>query len=311
MGIILYLLYFSEILLPSGVRIIKDESNLSTQISVGLEVNPLVSFRDKAEGLFIKRGYNYLYLRNADSLPILKQFVHLLTQDSLFDIMDSKNPDNLLRLTLLTFGGDISPVVNVTVGISAGVDENFITELFSLIPDSVISDVTNYYTLKPLQGKHIYYGDINFIANISPAPNDDEFLSFLVCLQIIQNRGFDIDFSPETAPSPFIINIFGENIESIFIKPEVEELKKGTGQLYRWIESELKESNKSKMIILSAMMGIKEDKFFNWMDNLEYLTLQQLWKVWKRYLIDGFISSGDLKSRDALIKLFPEAEVIK
>ena len=226
MGIILLLINFSEIILPSGVRIVKDQTNLNSQIAVGLEINPDVTLMNKALELFNKKGYNYLYLRDADSLQQLKKFVRLLLKDSLFKKEDSKLHHNLIRLALLKFKGNISPIINITVGITGNVDENYIADLFSIIPDSAISNLTDYYTLKPIQGNHIYFGEENFIANISPSPGDIEFIPFLLCLQILKNRGFDIDYSLESAPSPFLIYIKEKNIESLFIKPEKEEKKK-------------------------------------------------------------------------------------
>ncbi len=311
MGIILIILSFSEILLPSGVRIVMGKSNLPAQISVGLEVNPSISFSEKARGLFTKRGYNYLYLKNADSLPRLKQFAHLLSKDSLFYMDKVQTPTNLLRLALLDYGGNISPVVDVTVGFTGRIDENYIIDLFSLIPDSIISNVSNYYTLRPLQGKHIYYGDKDFVANISPAPHDNEFLPFLICLQIIDNRGFKVQFSPETAPSPFIINDTGFDVGLIFSEPETEEMRIGGNQVKEWMRIEFNNSNRSRMLVLITEMGLSEDEFLNWMKDLQYLTLDRLKEVWERYLLDGFVSSGSPEFCNLLIKLFPEAEVIK
>jgi len=309
MGIILSLLFFSEILLPSGVRIISDKSNLMAQISVGLEINPGTSFREKANGLFTKRGYNYLYIKNADSLPLLEQFIRLLSKDSLFYIEDVQSSSNLLHLALLDYGGNISPIVNITVGITGAVDENYIAKLFSIIPDSVISNVSNYYTIKPLQGKHIFYGNKDFVANISPAPQDDDFLPFLIFLQIINDRGFKVEFSTETAPSPFIIIASGNDIGLIFKQPHLEEMRKGIREVRKWIKRELNESNHSRMLVITAEMGFNEEKFRNLMNDLPYLTPTTLKEVWKRYLLDGFVSAGREDFCNTLNQLFPEAEV--
>jgi len=311
MGITLLLINFSEIILPSGVRIVKDQTNLNSQIAVGLEINPDVTLMNKALELFNKKGYNYLYLRDADSLQQLKKFVRLLLKDSLFKKEDSKLHHNLIRLALLKFKGNISPIINITVGITGNVDENYIADLFSIIPDSAISNLTDYYTLKPIQGNHIYFGEENFIANISPSPGDIEFIPFLLCLQILKNRGFDIDYSLESAPSPFLIYIKEKNIESLFIKPEKEEIKKGLSQIKNWIKKEVNESNYSKMLIQITMIGEGEDIFFNWMKRLEYITQKQIIMVWNRFLIDGFISSGTAEFIDAILNVFPEAEVIE
>ena len=311
MGIILLLINFSEIILPSGVRIVKDQADLNSQIAVGLEISPDVIFMKKALGLFNKKGYNYLYLRDADSLKQLRKFIRLVLRDSLFRKEDSKLYHNLVRIALLKFKGNISPIINITVGITGNVDENYIADLFSVIPDTAISNLTNYYTLKPIQGNHLYFGEENFIANISPTPSDIEFISFLVCLQILKNRGFDIDYSPETAPSPFLIYSEEENIESLFIKPEKEEIKKGLSQIKNWIKQEVNEPNYSKMLIQIAMMGVREDIFFDWLKILEYITQKQIILVWNRFLIDGFISSGTSEFIDAIKNIFPQAEVIE
>jgi hypothetical protein len=311
MGITLLLINFSEIILPSGVHIVKDQTKPNNQIAIGLEINPDVIVMEKASGLFNKKGYNYLYLRDADSLNQIKKFIRLLLKDSLFKKEDLKLYNNLLRIALLKFKGNISPIVNITVGITGNVDENYIADLFSIIPDSAISNLTDYYTLKPIQGNHIYIGEENFIANISPSPGDIEFISFLLCLQILKNRGFDIDYSLETAPSPFLIYVKKENIESLFIKPEKEEIKKGLSQIKNWIKKEVNESNYSKMLIRITMMGVREDIFFDWMKKLEYITQKQIILVWKRFLIDGFISSGTSEFVDAILNVFPEAEVIE
>jgi hypothetical protein len=311
MGIVLILFSLSETLLPSGIKIIRDEPNLSKQISLGLEINPHSFLSIKARGLFTKRGYNYLYLKNADSLPILLRFVHLLSMDSLFYPRATESPMNLLRLALRDYGGNTSPVINVTVAITGRVDEYYIMDLFSSIPDSVISNISNYYTLKPLQGKHIYYGNEDFIANISPNPDDDGFLSFLVCLQIISDRGFDVEFSPETAPSPFVIHVNENDVGLIFKKPVVKEVKKGINQVYNWMESELDDRNRSQLLIMGAEMGINKEKFRNWAKSLSYLTIPQLREIWERYLLDGFISSSSQETCSLLIQLFPEAEIIR
>lgn len=311
MGITLLLINFSEIILPSGVHIVKDQANPNSQIAVGLEINPDVIFMKKASGLFNKKGYNYLYLRDADSLNQIRKFIRLLLKDSLFKKEDSKLHHNLVRIALLKFKGNTSPIINITVGITGNVDENYIADLFSIIPDSAISNLTNYYTLKPIQGNHIYFGEENFIANISPAPSDIEFIPFLLCLQILKNRGFDIDYSPETAPSPFLIYLKEENIKLLFIKPEKEEIKKGLSQIKKWIKKEVNESNYSKILIQVAMMGVREDIFFDWMKRLEYITQKQIILVWNRFLIDGFISSGTSEFIDSILNIFPEAEVIE
>ncbi len=309
MGVILLFLSLSETLLSSGVRILKNENIKTCQITVGLEINPNTLISEKGRGLFIKRGYNYLYLKDADSLVVLSRFVDLLSKDSLFYLKEVRSHANLLRLVLKEYSGNASPVVNITVGISRIVDENFITVLFNSIPGSIISN--SYYTLKPIQGKHIYPGDEDFIANISPSPFEDDFLPFLVCLQVIQDRGFRVKFSPETAPSPFLIYPGRESVFPLIISPETEEIKRAVHKVYRWMKGLLQEENGTKLLVITAGIGIDMDKFNGWLKELQNIEIEQIQRVLVRYLLDGFVSSASPELSSELTSLFPEAEVIR
>ncbi|MCK4528864.1 hypothetical protein KAW18_15960 [candidate division WOR-3 bacterium] len=309
MGIILLFFCISETLLPSGIRIIKEDNYSAPRISVGLEIRHGTVLYPTATKLFKERGYNYLYLKNADSLPILIRFLDLLSKDSLFYLKKNHSKMDLLKLVFMDFGGNASPVVNITVGITGRVDEQYIAELFSNIPDSIIPNIHNYYALEPLQGKHIYCGDANIIMNISPQSYEKVFLPFLVCLQIIGNRGFPIDFAPETAPSPFLVHIPGDNIESLFTTPTPEEMKRASNQVYNWMEGQL--IRRASMLVLLTLLGINDKKFKEWMEDLQYPDYVQLQMVWERYLMDGFISSATPSLCSLLVRLFPEAEVVK
>ena len=235
MGVILFLFSISELLLPSGIQILKDERWKTEKISVGIEISPSAKMNQNGKKLFEKSGYNYFYLKSADSLNTLAQFVTLLSNNNLFSAEREDGPTNLLRLALNDLNGNSSPVINITLGITGRINENEIIEMVNMIPDTMISNSNTYYKLDRVIGKHLYPGKKNFIANISPSPFSDDFCAFLVFLKIMNNRNLKVKFSPETAPSPFLIYVSKGKISKIFVKPKKNEIKRAAVEVSSWL----------------------------------------------------------------------------
>jgi hypothetical protein len=310
MGIILFLFSFSEVLLPSGIQILKDGKCKNKQISIGLELSPNAKINYDVKGLFEKSGYNYFYLKNIDSAEALYNFATLLSQNKLFSHKNENGPTNLLRLVLKDFNGNGSPIINLTVGITGTISETKIINLFNKIPDTIISNSDNYYKLDRVVGKHIFPGKENFIANVSPSPFSEDFCTFLVFIRLMNNRNLRVRFSPETAPSPFIIYVSNDKIKNIALKPKDKEIKKAIRDVSNWINTLSLTENRSRFLVLSSSMGVEQNTFKNWLKELKRIESNDIKKVWKKYLLDGFVASFDSKSIKIMKKLFPESNII-
>ncbi len=311
MGVILLLLSISELLLPSGIQILKDERCKTKQISVGIELSPSAKINQNERKLFEKSGYNYFYLKEVDSLRTLDRFVKLLSQNKIFTNDKEDGPTDLLRLTLNDVNGNSSPVINITLGITGRINENEIIGIVNMIPDTMISNSNSYYKLKRIIGKHIYPGRENFIANISPSPFSEDFCTFLVFLRLMNNRNLKVKFSPETAPSPFLIYLPKDKINKVFAKPRKNEIKKAVQDVSNWLTSLCQENNRSRFLILTYSMGIEKNTLENWFKELKKLENIKIQKVWEKYLIDGFVASLDSYQTKKIKKLFPESAVIE
>ena len=311
MGVVLLFLSISELLLPSGIQILKDERCKVQEVSVGIELSPSARITRQGRSFFEKSGYNYVYLKNIDSLSTLARFINLLSQDRIF-LKDKENgPTNLLRLALNDMNGNSSPVISITLGITGRLNENKIIELVNMIPDTMISNFSTYYKLKRVIGKHIYKGRENFIANVSPPPFSDDFCAFLVFLKIMNNRNLKVKFSPETAPSPFVIYISKDNMRNIFVKPKKNEIKKAAGEVSKWITTLNLEKNRSRFLILNYSMGIEKNTLKNWLKELKTLEDIKVQKVWKEHLVDGFVASLDPYHTRKIKRIFPESAIIE
>jgi len=311
MGVILFFLSISELLLPSGIQILKDESCKTKQISVGIELSPSAKINQNERRLFEKSGYNYFYLKDVDSLNTLARFVTLLSNNNLFSGGKEDGPTNLLRLALNDVNGNSSPVINITLGITGRINEKEIINMVNMIPDTMISNSNTYYQLKRVIGKHIYPGKENFIANISPSPFSEDFCAFLVFLRLMNNRNLKIKFSPETAPSPFLIYVSKDKIRKIFVRPEKNEIKKAVQEVSGWLTALCQEKNRSRFLILSSSMGIEKSTLKNWLEEIKKLENIKVQKVWEKYLIGGFVASLDSYQTKKIQKLFPESAIIE
>jgi hypothetical protein len=311
MGVILFFLSISELLLPSGIQILKDERCKTTQISVGIELSPSAKIKENKRGLFERNGYNYFYLKDADSLSSLARFVTLLSSDDLFPVDKEDGPANLLRLALNDLNGNSSPVINITLGITGRINEKEIIDMVNMIPDTMISNSATYYKLERVIGKHIYPGKENFIANISPSPFSDNFCVFLVFLKVLNNRNLKVKFSPETAPSPFLIYVSKDKIRKIFVKPNKNEIKKASEDVSTWLTALTQEKNRSRYLILISSMGIERNTLKDWLEELKELKDLEVQKVWEKYLIEGFVASLDQHQTKKIKKLFPESAIIE
>jgi len=309
MGIILFFISISELLLPSGIQILKDENCLTQEVSVGIELSPSAKINPVGKSFFEKTGYNYFYLKNLDSIATLTRFINLLSQNKIFSERNENGPTNLLRLTLNDLNGNPSPIISITFGITGRIDEEKIIDILKMIPDSLISNSNTYYALKRIIGKHIYPGTENFIANISPSPFSEEFCAFLVFLKLMNNRNLKIKFSPETAPSPFLIYVSKDKIKPIFTKPQKNEIKRAAQEISNWIEALSLEKNRSRYLILTYSMGTGNNAFTNWRKKLNRLEDVEVQKVWEKYLIDGFVASLNSSLRPRIKKLFPESHI--
>jgi hypothetical protein len=309
MGVVLFLLSISELLLPSGIQILKDEKCKTKKISVGIELSPSARINPTEKKLFEKNGYNYFYLKDVDSLSTLYRFVKLLSQNKIFLKNEENGPTNLLRLALNDVNGNSSPVINLTLGITGRINENVIIEMLKMIPDTMISNSNSYYKLKRVIGKHIYPGSENFIANISPSPFSEDFCAFLVFLRLMNNRNLKVKFSPETAPSPFLIYVPKDKISKIFLKPKKGEIKKAVQDVSSWLTALSQENNRSRFLILTYSMGIEKSSIENWLEELTELETIKVQKVWKEYLIDGFVATLDTYQTKKILRLFPESAV--
>lgn len=311
MGVILLFLSISELLLPSGIQILKDKRSKTKKISVGIEVSPSAQISQEGRRFFEKSGYNYFYLKDLDSLSTLARFITLLSEDKIFANENETGPTNLLRLALNDLNGNSAPVINITLGITGRINEKQIINLVNMIPDTMISNSSTYYKLKRIIGKHIYPGSENFIANVSPPPFSDDFCTFLVFLKVMNNRNLKVKFSPETAPSPFLIYVSKDKISKIFVKPKKNEIKKATGEVSNWLKTLSLEENRSRFLILSYSMEMGKKSFKDWLKELENLEDIKVQKVWKKYLIDGFVASLDSYHIRKIKKAFPESAIIQ
>jgi hypothetical protein len=311
MGIILFFFSISELLLPSGVKILIDENCAKNQISVGFELTPNTKIEQNSRNLFEKSGYNFYYLKNADSLKVLSRFISLISSEKIFHIEREEGPINLLRLVLNDFDANSSPVLNITFVITGKIDENKILELTKSIPDSIISNSTTYYKLERVIGKQLYRGEKNFIANISPSPSSDDFCAFLVFLKLMNNRNFKVTFSPETSPSPFLIYLSDEKTSLLREEPGEKEIKKTISDVLNWMNHLMLGENRSRFLILTASMGIEENTFKNWTRELKYLEASKVRKIWEKYLISGFVASLDTNLIRRVQEIFPESNLIE
>ncbi len=309
MGIILLTFSVSELLLPSGIQILRDEKCKMKQISLGFELCSTAKIKQNARPLFEKSGYNYFYLKNTDSIKYIVNFATLLYNNELFSVKNEDGPTNLLRLVLNDINGNSSPIVNLTIGITGRVNENVIINLARMIPDTMISDASTYYKLERVIGKHIYRGNENFIANISPPAYSPDFCAFLVFLRLMNNRNLKIKFSPETAPSPFIIYISGNKFKNIAIKPTYKEVNKAIIEVSNWINALSLQENRSRFLVLSYSMGVETSTFKRWLTELKNMESIDIQKIWKKYLFDGFVASLDTNSIQIIKKIFPESDI--
>jgi hypothetical protein len=309
MGIILFFISISELLLPSGIQILKDENCRIQEVSVGIELSPSAKINSVGRGFFEKNGYNYFYLKDLDSLATLARFIGLLSQNKIFSIKNENGPTNLLRLTLNDMNGNSSPIISITIGITGKINEEKIINIVKMIPDTLVSNSNTYYNLKRVVGKHIYPGTENFIANISPSPFSEDFCAFLVFLKLMNNRNLKIKFSPETAPSPFLIYVSKDKIKSIFTKPKKNEIKRAVQEVSNWIEILSLKKNRSRCLILTYSMGIEENAFKDWLKELTQLEDIEVQKAWEKYLTDGFVASLDSSLKKKIKKLFPESSI--
>ncbi len=311
MGVILFYISISELLLPSGIQILNDKRCKIQEVSVGIELCPSAKINKDARSFFEKNGYNYLYLKNLDSLSTLARFVDLLSQNKIFSGGDENGPTNLLRLALNDLNGNSSPIISITLGITGRINENKIIDLLKVIPDTIISNSNAYYKLKRVIGKHIYSGSENFIANISPSPFSDDFCAFLVFLRFMNNRNLKVKFSPETAPSPFLIYFPKDKLSRIFAKPRKGEIKKAAEEVSNWLMTLTLEKNRSRFIILTYSMGTEENTFKKWIEELKSLKDIKVQKIWREYLTEGFVASLDYDNTKEIKKLFPESAIIE
>ena len=311
MGIILFLCSISELLLPSGIQILKDNKCKKEQISLGFELSPNAKINNNASGLLEKSGYNYFYLKNINSTEVLSNFITLLSENKLFSAKKGNGPTNLMRLVLNDLNGNDSPLVNLTIGITGSISETKIVNMVNTIPPALISNSNNYYKLDRVMGKHIFRGEENFIANISPPPFSEDFCAFLVFIKLMNNRNLKVKFSPETAPSPFIIYVSDNKIRNITIKPKRKEIKKAISDVSNWINTLSLMQNRSRFMILYYSMGVEQNTFENWLKELKKLQYKDIEKVWKKYLFDGFVASLDSNSIKILKKLFPESNIVE
>lgn len=311
MGVILFFLSISELLLPSGIQILSDESCRVQEISVGIELSPSARISQIGKEFIEKNGYNYFYLKNIDSLGTFARFLNLFSQNKIFSVNEENGPTNLLRLALNDLNGNSSPVISITLGITGKINEGKIIYLLNMIPDSLISNSNTYYQLKRIIGKHIYPGKENFIANISPPPYSEDFCAFLVFLRLMNNRNLKVKFSPETAPSPFLIYLSKDKFKRIFIKPEENEIKKAVQEVSNWIKALSLKKNRSRFLILAYSMEIEEKTFKEWLEGLQELEAINVQKIWEKYLIEGFVASADPYHKRKIRKFFPESAIIE
>lgn len=311
MGIILFFFSISELFLPSGVQILKDENCKADRISVGIELSPAAKIAPDRINLFEKSGYNYFYLKGINTTGSLSDFVSLLSGEKIFLVEKEEGPANLLRLVLNDFDANSSPVINITFGITGKIDETEIIELAKMIPDSIISNSTYYYKLERVIGKQLYRGDKNFIANISPPPFSDDFCAFLVFVSLINNRNLKVKFSPETAPSPFIIYLSEDKINLLAEQPEKTEIEKAISEVSNWLTVLSLQENRSRFLILTASMGMEEKIVKKWIPKIKNLKESDILYIWKKYLISGFVASLDTTLIRKVQEIFPESDTIE
>jgi hypothetical protein len=311
MGIILFFFSLSELFLPSGVQILKDENCKKNKISVGIELSPTAKIAPNRRNLFERSGYNYVYLKRIDSSSSLSDFISLLAEEKIFYAEKENGPANLLRLVLNDFNVNSSPVVNITFSITGEIDENEIIELAKMIPDSIISNSTAYYKLDRVIGKHLYHGEKNFIANISPPPFSNDFCAFLVFLRLMNNRKLKVNFSPETAPSPFVIYLSEEKINLLAGQPGKDEIEKAISDVSNWLSVLSLQENRSRFLILTTSMGVEEKAVKRWPREIKNLKESDIRYIWKKYLISGFVASLDTILIRKVREIFPESDIIE
>jgi hypothetical protein len=311
MGIILFFLSISELFLPSGVQILKDENCKKDKISVGIELNPGAKIAQNRRNLFENSGYNYVYLKRIDSTGTLSNFVSLLSEEKIFFAEKEEGPANLLRLVLNDFNVNSSPVINITFSITGKIDENEIIELAKMIPDSLISNSTVYYKLDRVIGKHLYCGEKNFIANISPPPYSDDFCAFLVFIRLMNNRKLKVKFSPETAPSPFVIYLTEDKVSLLAEQPGKTEIEKAISDVSNWLAVLSLEEKRGRFLILITSMGVEEKVVKKWPRKIKDLKESDIQYIWKKYLISGFVASLDTTLIRKIQEIFPESDIIE
>jgi len=297
--------------LPSGIQILKDENCKTDRISVGIELNPAAKIAQNRINLFEKSGYNYFYLKEINSAGSLSDFVSLLSKEKIFLVKKEEGPTNLLRLVLNDFNVNSSPIVNITFGITGKIDETEIIELAKMIPDSIISNSTAYYKLERVIGKQLYRGNKNFIANISPPSFSDDFCAFLVFIKLINNRNLKVRFSPETAPSPFLIYLSEDKISLLAEQPEKNEIEKAITNVSNWLTVLFLQENRSRFLILTASMGVEEKVVKKWPRRIKNLKESDILYIWKKYLTSGFVASLDTTLILKVQEIFPESDIIE
>ena len=127
----------------------------------------------------------------------------------------------------------------------------------------------------------------------------------------MNNRNLKVKFSPETAPSPFLIYVSEDKISKIFVNPRSSEIKKAVQDVSNWLTALTHEKNRSRFLILTYSMGIEKNTLENWLKELKGLENIEVHKVWEKYLIEGFVASLDSYQTKRIQKLFPESAIIE
>jgi hypothetical protein len=180
-----------------------------------------------------------------------------------------------------------------------------------MIPDSLISNSTAYYKLDRVIGKHLYRGEKNFIANISPPPFSDDFCAFLVFIRLMNNRILKVKFSPETAPSPFVIYLSEDKITLLTEQPGKNEIEKAISNVSNWLAVLSLQENRSRFLILTTSMGMEEKVVKKWPRKIKNLKESDILYIWKKYLISGFVASLDTNLIRKVQEIFPESDIIE
>lgn len=308
MGVILLLISFSEIILPSGIRVSKGNGDKHYEIAIGVECK-FGTVLYPGWNKHLRRSGNNYFVMTVDSLEVLERFVHDVSVESLF-YYENDIPDlNLMRLAMNSVGWENSPIVNITVGLSGNIDDKHVLSLLKKIPDSVISRSESYINILPFGGKYVYIGDRNFIANVSPPPYDRDFIVFITLLDILKRRKVKVNFSPETAPSLFFMYPDFKRLNLVLKLPEKKETKKAVYDVKKWLKRRL--TRRARLTVMLSSMGITENDIERWIEELPHIENKEYRRVWERYFIRGFISEVSSENCSLLIKKFPEAEVIR